>query len=548
MEIIDIFQIITMANFIITPYAIAQFITAGISIIVATMMWSRRSVRGGTALFLLFAAISEWAFGNGLESAAVDWELKIILSKFVYIGAQSSPVFLVIFVLEYTGRIGKIKPAAIAALFIVPVGIMILAATNEAHHLIWSGFSAGPVGSNSMIYHHGIAFWVGMIYVYMIVSFSTALLTISAVSTQKIYQVQNIVLVLGSFVPWIGTLIYLVEPNPFPGLDTISISFMFTGLLLMLGITRSNLMDYIPIAYEMLFNSINDGVVVFDENMRIIDLNPAASKLVGTNFQQMSEGKNKDELKHWDEVRQYFQKDKPSRFEVVSPFNEDVWLSVNISPLQNKHGNFLGWVAISEDITHRKKTEEELRQINQRLGNQLDDISKLEYQLRDQVNRDALTGVFNRGYLEEILKQELMKAEMAGSSISVMMLDVDDFKLINDSFGHKAGDEVVIKLGKMLEKRTREKDCVSRYGGDEFVLILPGMESESAFIRAEILRSELSSIQFSFSSQYKPITISIGISSYPEQGRTNDELLSAADSALYHAKQSGKDCTCWAGK
>lgn len=531
-----------MTDFILTPYALAQFIAAGISIVTTILVWQRRSVRGGIALFLLFLAVSEWAFGNGLESAAVGRDSKILFSKIVYVGAQSAPVFLLLFALKFSGRVERIQPISVTGLFLIPAVIVGLAATNESHHLIWSGFTPGPSGSNSLIYQHGLAFWIGLTYIYVLVSFSTALLAVSAVKSQKIYRIQNLMLLLASIMPWVGTFLYLLKPNPFPGLELISISFVFTELFLLIGIARGNLMDYIPVAHELVFKNIDEGVVIFDEKMRIIDLNPAAAKLLQLEFPQLIDHSQKIHEDFLRMIQPFFNKEKTNRFEAISPHNSEVWLNICVSPLRNERSLFLGWVAIYEDVTLRKKAEDELRRINQALGNQLDDISKLEDQLREQIKRDALTGVYNRGYLEEVLKHEISKAQINQTCLSLMMLDVDDFKIINDTFGHKAGDVVVIELGRFLKDKTRENDCVSRYGGDEFVLILPGMDNEDARQRAEILCQEIHNLKFSIPGLDLPVTVSIGLSTYPKDGKTNDDLLGAADAALYHAKLSGKDC------
>ena len=531
-----------MTDLILTPYALAQFIAAGISIVTTILVWQRRSVRGGIALFLLFLAVSEWAFGNGLESAAVGRDLKILFSKIVYVGAQSAPVFLLLFALKFSGRVERIQPISVTGLFLIPAVIVSLAATNESHHLIWSGFTPGPSGSNSLIYQHGPAFWIGLTYIYILVSFSTALLAVSAVKSQKIYRIQNLMLLLASIMPWVGTFLYLLKPNPFPGLELISISFVFTELFLLIGIARGNLMDYIPVAHELIFKNIDEGVVIFDEKMRIIDLNPAAAKLLQLEFPQLIDHSQKIHEDFLRMIQPFFNKEKTNRFEAISPHNSEVWLNICVSPLRNERSLFLGWVAIYEDVTLRKKAEDELRRINQALGNQLDDISKLEDQLREQIKRDALTGVYNRGYLEEVLKHEISKAQINQTCLSLMMLDVDDFKIINDTFGHKAGDVVVIELGRFLKDKTRENDCVSRYGGDEFVLILPGMDNEDARQRAEILCQEIHNLKFSIPGLDLPVTVSIGLSTYPKDGKTNDDLLGAADAALYHAKLSGKDC------
>jgi diguanylate cyclase (GGDEF)-like protein/PAS domain S-box-containing protein len=529
-------------NYLLTPYAIAQFITAGVSMIVTIIMWQRRSLRGGWALLLLFITITEWSLCNGMEAAAVSQELKIFWSKMAYLGAQTSPVFLVLFALRYDGKIRRLNPAIIGLLFVVPVIIIILAATNEVHNWIWTSFIPGPVGSNSLIYQHGPAFWVGIAYIFTMVSFATTLLILSSVQTQRIYRFQYFIIVAASLMPWLGTLIYLFDLSPFPGLDITSISFLFTGLLLMIGIARGNMLDYIPVAHEFLFASINDGVIVFDEDHKVVDMNPGAERLLSLKFEQFLDKNNTATKIIWDSFRDYLKKDENTHFECISPFNKKIWFNVSISPLQSRKGYFLGWVAILEDITDRKETEEELQQANQRLEHQLSEICLLEDQLREQANRDFLTGVYNRGYLEESLAFEISRAERKGYPLSVIMIDVDNFKEINDTYGHKTGDEVIVALSKMLQNQTRDGDCVSRFGGDEFALVMPDMNCEQAFERAELWRNECKqSIQIHIN-KGTMVTISIGIAVFPKNGKTIDTLLGKADQALYQAKQSGKDC------
>ena len=531
---------------ITTPYAIAQFATAGVSTVVAIVCWKRRSVRGGWLLFLLFAAISEWTLCNGFEAAATSQEKKIFWSQLAYVGAQTSPVLLMLFSLSYTGRTQRFRPITIALLFAIPVLVIILAATNQSHGLVWISFTPGSPGTNSLVYHHGPAFWLGAAYIFTMVIFATTFIIISAVRTQKIYRFQNIILVLASIVPWAGTIIYLFNLGP-SGLDTVSISFLFTGVLLMIGISRGKIMNYIPIAHELLFENIKNGIIVFDEDLRIVDLNPAAEELISKKFDQIAGKSLYDYPKISTNFMEYIKKDESSRIEITSPFNDQVWFSVNIAPLNHKEKNFLGWVLFFEDITVRKETERKLHQLNRKLERQLKEIRELEDQLRELANHDSLTGVYNRGYLEETLSREIARAGRKKYSLSVIMLDIDNFKIINDTYGHKTGDEVIVALGKMLQRVTREADCVSRFGGDEFVLLMPEMSKENAFHRAEVWREECKSLKLRKLKKVIQFTISVGIAAFPVNGSTNETLLAEADQALYHAKHSGRDCTCLAG-
>ena len=534
-------------NYILTPYAIAQFATAGVAIIVSVIMWKRRNSRGGWALFLLFVAISEWTFANGFEAMGVAQDTKILWSKFAYFGAQTSPVFLLIFALTYTGKVNRIHPAFTGLLFLIPSLVIGLAATNEAHQLVWTDFTPGPTGTNSLIYHHGPIFWLGIVYIFSLVAFSTTIFLVSTVQSQKIYRFQHFIIIAASFTPWIGAIIYIFDVNPFPGLDITSISFLFTGLFLLVGFSRGSLMNYIPVAHEILVENIRNGIIVFDENLRIIDMNPEAENQLSLKFNEVVGKSPKQNAALWANIGTYFKQFSNSRFEMISPRNKNIWFSVSISPIHNHHKKFIGWVSTLEDITERKKTENELQESNQRLEKHLKEIQVLQEQLREQATRDSLTGVFNRGYLEETLSREIARAERKNYPLSLIMLDIDFFKKINDSYGHKVGDRVVVALGKMLQSQTRKVDCVSRYGGDEFIMIMPEMSTENAFKRAEVWRKDCKDLIVPGPGKNFQFTISIGIASYPKDGKDNNSLLGAVDQALYEAKQSGRDCTRIAG-
>lgn len=167
---------------------------------------------------------------------------------------------------------------------------------------------------------------------------------------------------------------------------------------------------------------------------------------------------------------------------------------------------------------------------------------KLRETMRQQSIKDVLTGLFNRRYMEESLTRELNRAERDKNPVGVIMLDIDHFKDFNDLFGHDGGDALLRELGGFLIKRTRGEDIASRYGGEEFVCILPGSTLKNTRIRAEELRQgakELSVYQLG-----KPLgkcTISLGVAVFPEDGLTGDEVLKNADIALYRAKNEGRD-------
>jgi diguanylate cyclase (GGDEF)-like protein len=167
---------------------------------------------------------------------------------------------------------------------------------------------------------------------------------------------------------------------------------------------------------------------------------------------------------------------------------------------------------------------------------------KLREELSEQATYDPLTGLFNRRFLEEHLARELHRARRGKSPLCVVMLDLDQFKHLNDTIGHDAGDSLLRQLGQMLRDKLRKSDLAYRYGGDEFVLVLPDSSLADTQRRVEQIRVLIKETHIRHGcSVPDTLTISAGVAEAPEHGTTAPELLHAADNALYAAKQAGRD-------
>ncbi|MGD0708412.1 MAG: PAS domain S-box protein [Anaerolineaceae bacterium] len=161
---------------------------------------------------------------------------------------------------------------------------------------------------------------------------------------------------------------------------------------------------------------------------------------------------------------------------------------------------------------------------------------KLQERLREQAIRDPLTGLYNRYFMEESLIQELHRAERNAKTVSLIMLDFDHFKELNTQFGHPNVDEMLREFGKLLKNSIRAGDIACRYGGDEFLVILPDANSETAMQRAEQLRQRVKTLAVRSEDSYRYVTVSIGVACWPQHGRSAFDLLRAADTALFQAK------------
>ena len=159
---------------------------------------------------------------------------------------------------------------------------------------------------------------------------------------------------------------------------------------------------------------------------------------------------------------------------------------------------------------------------------------------------DSLTELWNHGYFQFLLQTELEKTRAEKAPLSLIMLDIDHFKIYNDSLGHQAGDKILTELALLLKNQSRKMDFVCRYGGEEFGMILPQADKKEAFLIAERLRMDIERHSFSHEDIFptKKLTVSLGISSFPEDGSAPAELVAASDKALYQAKNKGRNNTC----
>ena len=158
---------------------------------------------------------------------------------------------------------------------------------------------------------------------------------------------------------------------------------------------------------------------------------------------------------------------------------------------------------------------------------------------------DTLTGLYNRRYFEERLGVEAQKSFYSGTPLSLVMVDIDHFKKINDTFGHTEGDQVLCKISSLLKTSVRKKDTVARYGGEEFILILPEAGLEESFVIAERIRRQVENTSFEVGQAQVNLTLSMGISNFPShRAKSKEDLVKMADQALYDAKRGGRNKVC----
>jgi diguanylate cyclase (GGDEF)-like protein/PAS domain S-box-containing protein len=169
------------------------------------------------------------------------------------------------------------------------------------------------------------------------------------------------------------------------------------------------------------------------------------------------------------------------------------------------------------------------------------EVQALQDQLHEQSIRDPLTGLYNRLPLNEFFDREINLARRSSGSVSVVMADLDYFKKVNDGYGHLAGDETLRVFSRLIGAAFRVSDLHCRYGGEEFLILLPGLKHEEAYMRTDQLRKTLEATEITSGSVPLRVTATFGVATYPEHGQNRDALIAAADRALYEGKRSGRN-------
>jgi diguanylate cyclase (GGDEF)-like protein len=517
-------------NLQFVPISIPFIAAFGVGILVVILSLRLRNTPGSRFFSLMMVCIAWWSLMSALEYNSADIAWHITWSKISYPAINAIPILFFFFVFAYLKMDGWLKPGIRAAIWILPFIATVLAATNEWHLLIWPSVTRNSAGI--VIFDHGIAYFLMVAYLYSLMLTATALLTRAAIKMEAPYRLQALSVLVAAILPWVANLIYVLGISPAPGVDLASCIFAISGLLLGLGIMRFQMLSLVPVARELVVDIMRDGVLVLDAQDRILDLNPAAYHLLGERTDLLvgeSATSILGTLTQSEEMSEIF-------LEATNHYIE-----LQTSTLRDRNGKPNGRVLVMRNITGRKLAQNKLIITNEQLIKQLEEINLLQSKLREQAIRDPLTGLYNRRFLAETLTHELARAQREEYTLSLAMIDIDDFKSFNDKYGHDAGDEVLKVVSDFLSAACRAGDIVCRYGGDEFILVLPGVNPEIAFQRVKELQESFAKVRIDFNQIHFSSTFTAGIAVYPQHGKNSAELLRAVDIAFYSAKSTGKN-------
>ena len=337
-----------------TIYSLILIISSIISFFLAWSAWKRRGVSGAIYLSLLFILVAEWSLTNALELASVDLASKLLWSKLSYIGITAVAPLWFLFALDYTQNQEVIKRPRVIFLFLIPAAVTYLAFTNEIYGLVWPFISTVYTSQGIMVvYTHGPAAITSAIYSYILMLTGLVLVGQNLFRTSHIYQRQAIIVFIAALIALLSSSLYSVGLSPFY-FDPTPLVLTISGILILWSIFGYKLLDVMPPAYRSLFDSMKNGVMVFDPLERILDFNPSAEKLFKLDNSSFGTDADKS-LNMWDEISPKGKKEGLANIKIDGSVKK--WIEVQFTPIYQR-GLFSGWIYIFEDISNRKKAED----------------------------------------------------------------------------------------------------------------------------------------------------------------------------------------------
>ncbi|MDD3311587.1 histidine kinase N-terminal 7TM domain-containing protein [Pseudodesulfovibrio sp.] len=506
------------------------FLCLSCSGILSLICYSLRIIKtaGGRPFVFFMASVFIYSLGYMLELSGNSAESIFFALKIEYLGIPFIPVFWFLFAFEYNQY--RIKSRLLhASLFTIPAITLVLFYTTNEYHLYYSKFDVDVSGSFPVAsFAKGAWYYVQFAYAQAL-SLAGVVLFFDMTRKSKGYRKRQAnVIFLASIIPWCGNALEQLGVT-LPGIDMIPFYLALPIPAFSLAMARMMMFNIAPIARTKVFETMQTPVLVLDKDFNIADFNEFASKVL-PELTQASIGLGAREvLQERDGFMDRITTAGDAPTEVELRYRDDtIHFSVSATKILSSRGNDLGFAVLLYDITENKR---------------------LMKALHKMASLDALTQVCSRRFFMDSCMIEINRVVRYGGNLPFLLIDIDHFKKVNDTFGHIAGDLVLQNVTSTFRKVLRASDIIGRYGGEEFAILLPETDLEGARRLAERLCNEVRSTTTSCDGDAIKVTISVGVAFFStgermwkESGQALLEaLLKASDQALYRAKSNGRD-------
>jgi len=406
-------------------------------------------------------------------------------------------------------------------LYIIPIISNILVWTNDLHHWVYVHIRLNTDQSISLLeVDRGPGFWVLngiMIVLFCIGSFR---MITNLIKSNGNHRKQYLLLTLAATPPFLSYILILRQVSPY-NLDISPIAFGLSCILLFWGMYNLQLFNILPIAQKLVIDAIRDIMIVLNPQGCLIEYNIPATQFFEKDNPDLFKTPLKDLYPHLASL--FCNSSDSYEIDVTMPNSEEIrTFAIYNSPIIDRKNRLRGNLYLLHELTEMKKY-----------------VKELEY----LASSDGLTNLLNHRQFMKMATMEAQRLEDKGyGQFSLIMIDLDKFKMINDEYGHSAGDKVLQQLGLLIPQQIRPTDICARYGGEEFILLLYDTSLEQATFYAEKLRLAIEKTEFTYNGNKLNITGSFGVSTFsPEQKVSWEITLKHADSGLYMAKKAGRN-------
>lgn len=525
-----------------TAWIVLLYIASALALALAAHLWRRRSVPGAASCSLLMVASAFYSFGYAFELQSRTLASVRFWLSVEYLGIAFVPALWILVAIQYSRDDNRVHPVLRGLLFALSGLTLVSNLTNGSHHLFYRNLSLlERDGHFFLSIEQGPLYWVHMAYTNGVIVVATLLFIFQFRRSVRRQRQQVLYVLVGSLVPWAAILLYLFRVvRPY---DPIPFSILVTGALFVLGILRDRLFQVNPLVLEKVVGAMQEAVVILDDRDRLLLHNRAAERILPGLSGLAKETANtsvRPLVAAHPELLALL--DDPRGRAIAGTGDESVAAEVPRSSLTLRQETRLRHFEASlKPIGHRGLLLGRLLMLT-------DTTERQEFlaTLNELANRDELTRLFNRRHFMERLDQEISRSRRHRMFLSIILFDLDHFKDVNDRYGHLVGDRMLQHVARTTRSCLRDHDILARFGGEEFIILLPQTDPSGARLVAERIRGRLAETPLDLENGQEAgvvTTASFGVCSLRPEEHSADalQLLHQVDEALYKAKAEGRN-------
>jgi diguanylate cyclase (GGDEF)-like protein len=508
-----------MLSFLAIFINVSSIILVGVIIFCA---WKQRSNTGTSELIAACVFMLIWASCSFIEILVTQVDQKIFWRNVTQIGVFYTPPACLLFAAVYSGYSKLLNRPFIALIYGIQTINILLVMTDEWHHMIRKSIEViHHTNYDTVVVNTTFLAKILISINFIYLAAALIMLIIFAIKTSNKMRKQVLITTAGMSIAVIYAILKVVSNERFGMIMPISGIFAVVCITMLLGVLKYDFLMVVPIARKEVFDILDEGIIIASPKGEVIDANKAALR-VFADTKNVVDTKNyasldriiEEKYSEWHNLLKQCHAEKIYLSQQLD--HKTFYYECNTYVVDNNKKRTIGTISLIRDITEQR-TNHEL--------------------LKNKAERDGLTGVYNRLTFIELTKEEIKNTQ---NDVSLIFIDIDNFKEINDSYGHIAGDAVLKELCICLENSLFDEAIIGRIGGEEFAVFVSRTDIFNALRTAENLRINVEQNDFNFPGKILHVTISIGVAS--GKGLTFDQLYQKADRMLYLAKESGKNC------